>query len=97
VRGTCDKEILRRVIRAHVNEVRYCYERSLQTRPELNGRVLSRFTVEPTGFVSASTVAASTVPDVAVGQCVATAIRRWQFPSCTGEINYPFVFVPAGR
>ena len=42
----CDKELIRRVVRAHLNELRFCYERALQSRPTLAGRVVSRFLIE---------------------------------------------------
>ena len=34
-----DKEIIRRVIRRHMNEVKFCYERELQRNPTLRGAV----------------------------------------------------------
>ncbi|MGZ3425082.1 MAG: TonB family protein, partial [Polyangia bacterium] len=96
-RGSCDKDLIRRVVRAHVNELRFCYERALQSRPELAGRVVSRFTIGFDGRVSSSTIASSTIA-AGVDSCVAQAIARWQFvPRCVGAVSYPFVFESATR
>ena len=37
VRGTLDREIIRRTIRRHINEVRFCYEQELSTHRNLGG------------------------------------------------------------
>jgi len=95
VRGSCDKDLIRRVVRAHVNELRYCYERVLQSRPALNGRVASRFVIGFDGRVAGAAIASSELTP-AVDSCVAQAIARWQFPPlCVGEVSYPFLFEPA--
>src|SRR5205823_1928265 len=39
VRGSLDKEIIRRIVRRHMNEVKFCYEKELTTHPDLYGRV----------------------------------------------------------
>ena len=96
VRGVCDGELIRRVVRAHVNEVRFCFERALQAHPTLSGRVVTRFSVERDGRVSAASVLSSTIA-AGVDRCVAAAIPRWQFARCDGVVTYPFVFVPAAR
>jgi TonB family protein len=100
VRGGLDKEIVRRVVRAHLNEVRYCYERSLVRRPSLAGRVVVNFTIAPAGRVLASVLQSSTLGDNAVEACVVDAIRRWDFPKPDGGgvviVSYPFQLTPAG-
>ncbi|HEY2744746.1 MAG TPA: AgmX/PglI C-terminal domain-containing protein [Polyangia bacterium] len=95
VRGSCDGDLIRRVVRAHVNEVRFCYERALQSRPELTGRVVSRFAIGYDGRVISGRAEPTGVGD-GVAACVAHAIERWQFtPRCAGLVSYPFTFVPA--
>jgi len=95
VRGACDADLIRRVVRAHVNEVRFCYEQALQSRPELAGRVVSQFAIGFDGRVSGARASATGVGD-GVAACVARAIARWQFtPRCVGAVTYPFTFVPA--
>jgi TonB family protein len=100
VRGSLDKEIVRRVVRAHLNEVRYCYERALARRPSLSGRVVANFTIAPTGRVIASLLQSSTLGEGSVDACVVEAIRRWEFPKPDGGgvaiVTYPFQLAPAG-
>lgn len=94
-----DKEIIRRVVRAHMNEVRYCYEKGLIGDAALEGRVTIGFTVAEDGTVSASELRESSLPDSAVGVCIAGAIERWTFPKreCGGDVvvSYPFLLKSA--
>jgi TonB family protein len=98
--GSLDKAIIRRVIRRHINEWRYCYERELQPNPSLSGRIITRFTIGPTGRVLTSRIEESTVGNAAVERCVAQALRRWRFPAPRGGgivvVSYPVVFHAAG-
>lgn len=100
VRGSLDKEIIRRIIRRHINEVKYCYEQELVKRPDLQGRIAVQFTIAATGQVVASVMQQSSVGSPKVENCVVQAVRRWEFPKPLGGgiviVTYPFVFNPAG-
>jgi TonB family protein len=99
-RGSLDKEIIRRVVRRHLTEVKYCYERELVRLPALAGRVVTEFAILPTGRVATALLASSTVGNLAVESCVLAAVRRWEFPAPVGGgavmVTYPFVLTPAG-
>jgi hypothetical protein len=99
VRGALDKGIIRRVVRAHLNEVRHCYNQGLVRDPMLAGRVAVQFTIAATGNVPAAVVGPeTTIGDRSVAQCVAQAVRRWTFPRPVGGgsvvVTYPFVLQP---
>ncbi len=97
VNGAClDKEIIRRVIRQHHNEVRFCYERGLAAKPEISGRVVTSFTIASTGVVLSSSVTESSLRQSDVESCIAAAVRRWEFPSSaqTSMVSYPFMLTP---
>lgn len=100
VRGSLDKEIIRRIIRRHINEVKYCYEQELVKKPDLQGRIAVQFTIAATGQVVASVMQQSSVGSPRVENCVVQAVRRWEFPKPLGGgiviVTYPFVFNPAG-
>ncbi len=100
VRGSLDKEIIRRIIRRHLNEVRFCYEKELLRKADLYGRVTIQFTISGTGQVVASIVQQSTMNAPAVEQCIADAVKRWEFPKPQGGgiviVSYPFVLKAAG-
>ena len=98
VKGSLDKDIIRRIVRAHVNEVRACYNDGLEKDAELAGRVAIRFTIRSDGKVSRVKVAETTLGDKAVGKCIAKAVETWKFPKPIGggsvAVTYPFVLAP---
>jgi TonB family protein len=100
VRGALDKEIIRRIVRRHINEVRYCYEQALASRPTLGGKVVVQFTIAGTGRVLASVLQSSSLGVASVDFCVVNAVKRWEFPEPTGGglviVSYPFQLTPAG-
>jgi TonB family protein len=100
VRGSLDKEIIRRIIARHINEVRYCYEQELTKKPDLGGRVMVQFTIAASGQVIASVLQNSTMGNARVENCTVQAVRRWEFPKPLGGgiviVSYPFVMTPGG-
>ncbi|MEP6654922.1 MAG: TonB family protein [Myxococcales bacterium] len=100
VRGALDKEIVRRVVRLHLNEIRYCYEQELVRVPQLSGRLVVQFTIAPAGQVIAAFLQSSTLANARVENCAVQAVRRWPFPKPEGgglvTVSYPFVLTPSG-
>jgi TonB family protein len=94
VKGSLSKEVIRRIVHRHINEVKFCYERQLAKRPDLSGRVAIKFIISGTGAVQMAAVASSTVGDPVVENCIAQAVRRWTFPQPEGGgiviVTYPF-------
>ncbi|MCB9596520.1 MAG: energy transducer TonB [Sandaracinaceae bacterium] len=92
--GALSRDQVRRTVRQHINEVRFCYEQGLVSRPDLEGRVAVSFIVTPAGVVQSSTVASDSTGNDQVAGCVSSAVRRWTFPSAEGltGVTYPFVF-----
>jgi TonB family protein len=100
VHGALDRAIIRRVVRRHINEVRYCYEKELPSSPGLYGRVVARFTIAPNGRVMVARIKESTMGSPTVEGCIVKAVRRWQFPKPEGGgivvVSYPFVLKTSG-
>ncbi|MBL8915240.1 MAG: AgmX/PglI C-terminal domain-containing protein [Archangium sp.] len=99
--GQCmDKELIRKVIAGHRDQIRFCYEQALQTAPSLAGKVGVSWVVSSAGSVPTARVETSTVRSEAVGDCLVSRIRTWQFPVGKGaggyRVTYPFVFKPSG-
>jgi TonB family protein len=94
-KGVLLKEDIRQVVRAHLEEVKACYNAGLARDPKLTGRVSIQFTISPTGDVSIAAVQESTVKDADVGRCIADAAKAWKFPEPEGGgnvvVTYPFV------
>ena len=96
VRGSLSAEIVRRIVRRHINEVKYCYQKELCAWPTLHGDLVVQFSIAGTGQVVASKVQRSTLSNTPVETCVAQAARRWLFPKPKGGgivvVSYPFTF-----
>lgn len=94
--GSLDKDIIRRIVRAHVNEVRSCYNAGLAKDPTLAGKLVVRFELGADGKVTHVELVDDQLSDAAVGACVAKAVKRWSFPKSEGGIvvSYPFEFAP---
>lgn len=96
VRGSLDKNIIRRIIRRHLPRIRYCYERQLMVQPTLSGRVLTRFTISSLGRVTSAKV--NGLGNERVQKCLERALRSMRFPQPRGGgtimVSYPFVFQP---
>ncbi len=98
VMGCMSKEIIRRVIRKHRNEMRYCYEKHLLAEPKLSGKATLKFVIGTTGKVQSAEIQSSSLGNQSLEKCVLSAIRRWTFPAPDGGIvvvHYPFIFRPA--
>jgi len=96
VEGALDKEIIRKVVRQHRREIKYCYEKELAKDPTLKGEVTVQFTISASGEVIAAIVQKSTLGNQAVETCMQGKIQRWTFPEPKGngivKVNYPFNF-----
>lgn len=100
--GCLDKELIRRVVRQHLSQVRYCYEELLPSMPQLEGRVVVKWHVTGQGHVDASEVVSSTAQTPQLGACIAGRIRTWVFPSAKRAeagftVSYPFTFKLSGQ
>jgi hypothetical protein len=96
ISGGLDKEIIRRVVRRHRKETRYCYERELQRKTDLNGKIKVKFVISGTGAVILAQVVETTMNNRNVEACLETKIKRWKFPAPKGggivTVRYPFIF-----
>lgn len=94
--GPLPKEVIQRVIRTHLGEVRRCYQQQLAKQPDLAGTVVVRFTIAASGAVTGARVASSSLASPAVGECLVRRSLTWLFPRPRGggivNVSYPFVF-----
>ena len=96
VKGSLEKDIIRRVVRSRSAEVKYCYEKELLRSPGLGGKLVIRFVIAATGSVAMATVAEDSVGSAAVGSCLASKVKGWLFPKPMGggivDVRFPFIF-----
>jgi TonB family protein len=94
VRGSISKETIRRLVQRQLPQIKFCYEKGLSRRPDLEGRVSVKFVISPKGVVQSAAVAESSLGDAAVEQCIAGAVSRISFPQpADGGVviaTYPF-------
>jgi len=93
--GGLTKEQVARVVRAHQNAIKFCYEKELQRKPTLGGKIEVYWVIVPDGTVEKSKIAVTTMDDSAVEGCIARQIKQWTFPKSDGRTvvqSYPFLF-----
>lgn len=95
VMGSLPAEAIRRVVRQHLPEVRFCYEQGLQSNPSMEGRVAVSWIIGGDGRVTGSSLTSSDLGSDRVESCIVQAVRRWTFPTPEDHgmvgVNYPFV------
>ena len=90
--------MIRRVVFGEVDRFNRCYIAGLAKNAKLEGSVLLRFVIDPSGAVaSGQSEAASTMPDKEVVACVVQELKTLRFPRPNGgfvTVVYPLVFKP---
>ena len=97
INGAMPAERFVATIVANMEPMRKCYEAGLAKNADLAGRVLIRIKISPKGKVDNTAVMSSTVPDAAVGTCIAKAIESMKFPESTSLLVSalaPFDLIP---
>ena len=94
VEGFLGKDVIRRVVRSHINEIRGCYNQALTRNPNAEGRVEVNFVILGSGSVASARVVANGLKDPDAGRCIEKAVKRWHFPTPRGGgsaiVTYPF-------
>ena len=89
-------EPIRRVVRAHIGELRDCYERALAVNPDLRGRIDLQFAIGMSGAVTTSAASSGNPGLESVATCAADRLRAFRFePNPDGIatiVTMPFVF-----
>ncbi|HYS82850.1 MAG TPA: adventurous gliding motility protein GltG [Anaeromyxobacteraceae bacterium] len=102
--GAIDPELIRKVIRDHADQVRYCYEQQLTLNPKLGGKIAIKWQINADGRASA-TVFDTNVPVESdgmrnVGECIMSRIKTWEFPKPKGGgmaiVTYPWILRSSG-
>ncbi len=102
VLGAIDRELVRKVIRDHADQVRYCYEQQLTLNPKLSGKVKIRWQINADGRASNTVVEQgdTTLQNDDVARCIMSRIVTWEFPKPKGGgiaiVTYPWMLRSAG-
>lgn len=95
------KDEVGEVIHRHLSEVRYCYESAMIRTPDIEGKLMTNFTINGQGVVKSAEVKSSTLPDPRLDDCIIRRLATWKFPKPRGGVDvavtYPFIFKTLGR
>ncbi len=95
IKGGLSRDQVKRVIDAHMNEIVYCYEKTLLSNPNLAGKAVFEWQVQLSGAVGQVNIKSSNLQSNQIHSCIKGAIKGWQFPQPTGTavfVSYPFIF-----
>ena len=96
--GALDRSLIDEVIKRHMNQIRYCYQRELTKNPALGGKIVIKFTIAKDGTVSSASTKSTTMNNGSVESCIVGRFQRMKFPEPKGGgiviVSYPFLFSP---
>jgi hypothetical protein len=88
------------VVKRRLSQIRYCYSRELQRKPDLSGKVSIRFTIAKDGSVSQASVKSTSLNSAPAEQCMVQRFYQMTFPEPKGAgivlVTYPFTFQSGG-
>lgn len=96
--GELAKEAVDRIVKAHLKQIAFCYQRELSHKPDLSGRIAIAFDIEGDGSISNLFTESSTLEDAPLEDCVHKRFRKMKFPAHEGgdvvRVSYPIEFAP---
>lgn len=99
-KGSLSREEIQRVVKRHMNQIKYCYEKELAKSPNLQGKVVAFWIISGTGLVQTAKASQNTMGNKSVEQCIMKVVKRMRFPRPKGggtvTVTYPFVFSSSG-
>ncbi|MEQ1876690.1 MAG: AgmX/PglI C-terminal domain-containing protein [Bdellovibrionia bacterium] len=97
ISGDIDRAGIRRVIVASQSQIKACFDRSLNTDPDLHGKVVLSWDISGPGTASNVRVKESTVGAAQLENCLSRVISNLRFPAPpkdqVAEVTFPFVFL----
>jgi len=91
VSGGLDAATVKRVVRQHLVEIKYCYQSvGLPAHPRLKGDVKMAWTITASGMAGKVAISASTLRHGSTETCLKRSVRRWRYPKPEG-VNLPSV------
>ncbi len=91
---------IRAIVLAHREEARACYDRGLSAHPGLDGDLVIRWTIDPAGVVTQTSLdeSRSQITEPTVVKCISEILKGIRFATSPGgfetQASYPFNFRP---
>jgi len=97
--GLMDPDIILKILREHIPQFRYCYQREIEARREnIQGMVKLSFSIGASGNVTKAGVLEDSTLPAEVKKCVVNVLYGIQFPKLAAEgvveVVQPFNFYP---
>jgi len=96
--GYCKASNIQSVVKRRAGAIRACYEKSLQVKASLAGKVTVRWTIGEAGKVTNAATVGDTLGDAGTTRCILDWVRRMGFDAPEGGmcvVQWPFVFSSA--
>jgi hypothetical protein len=94
--GTIDRNAILRVIKANERVIKACYERQLNSHPDLNGKLVIGWSIGEQGHVVATSTKSNDLGNREVAECIMSHLKTWTFPEPPAgqvvDVAYPWVF-----
>ena len=90
------RDVIRKRVRGYLPELEGVYSDAIRRNPDLRGKLLVRFRIDPSGKIQRVESVEESFRDAAFVDAVLERVRRWTFDPTAGrtvEVLYPFVFV----
>lgn len=90
------RDLIRKRVRGYLPELEGVYTEAIRRNPDLRGKLLVRFRIDPSGRILRAESVEVSLRDSAFVNAVLDRVRGWTFDSTAGrtvEVLYPFVFV----
>jgi hypothetical protein len=101
IRGGMSREAVLKVVNAHLDEVRDCYERELLHNPGISGKILMEWLIQLDGAVRYAKVKFTNIGHSSdLHGCIQAQVVTWNFPRPKGGqevlVTFPFLFESMG-
>jgi hypothetical protein len=101
IRGGMSREAVLKVVNAHLDEVRDCYERELLHNPGISGKILMEWLIQLDGAVRYAKVKFTNIGHSSdLHTCLQAQVVTWDFPRPKGGeevlVTFPFLFESMG-
>ena len=92
------KNEVQKTIFENISGIQKCYSDLIKIYPGMQGRVVTRFNINPNGDVAQANIESSTVNNIQLEDCVIKHLKSIKFiknnEGTDVEVKYPFVFQP---
>lgn len=94
--GELPPEVIKKVLADKSGAIKACYQRELQSNPDLQGAVKVKFVIGPNGAVVGVKIEQSSIDSAKVEECITAILKLLRFPQAKGggvtTVNKTFQF-----